>query len=339
MLPSVRLGGVMRYRFHFRRFVVAIALICFSISGFSDSRLAWASESVEPTLNTKAVEAYTDPASASELDGDASISLSSPSDSQQNGDTPAALDSESVLNNNPDAASDAGVDDSTDTSEPQSGTTSSSVNAPQASSTPSAAETTASPSASIQESGAVDSAPSRANSTVFTSPSGKKTTKIVVTYDQKIVSSIHIGQSVVVSPLLTGYTEGKTEFNYVWEYEGWKSWWSTVKETGKRTTETSYAFTPSKAGTYTLYLDVISGGKTQTVSTKIRVEESWSYDSLVLSKSSISLGESVTVTPHILGVDSAFARFNYVWAYGAGWSEWSSTVRRTGTQTKDWRLR
>ena len=176
---------------------------------------------------------------------------------------------------------------------------------------------------------------SASTSAVFTSPSGKKSAKIVVACNDKEVAKIRIGQTVEISPLLTGYTEGATEFNYVWEYEGWKSWWSTIKETGRRTSETSYVFTPSKAGTYTLYLDVVSGGKTQTVSIRLIVEESWSYNSLTVSKSTVNLGESVTVTPQVSGLDASFARFNYVWAYGTDWSEWSSTVKQTGAQTKE----
>lgn len=176
------------------------------------------------------------------------------------------------------------------------------------------------------------SAPS---STVFTSPSGKKTAKIIVKRDGEEVTKIRIGQTIEISPLLTGYTEGKTDFNYVWEYEDWQSWWSTVKSTGKRTTETSYTFTPSKAGAYTLYLDVVSNGQTQTVSVRLIVEESWSYNSLTISKATVNLGESVTVTPKVSGTDASFARFNYVWTYGSDWSEWSSTVKQTGAQTKD----
>ena len=82
------------------------------------------------------------------------------------------------------------------------------------------------------------------------------------------------GSPVTFSANVAGQTSG-LKYNYVWSYEGsWAKgdWGSTVLSTGSDTTETSGSFTPSKAGTYTLYVDVVSaGGKRETRSTTVEV--------------------------------------------------------------------
>ena len=82
------------------------------------------------------------------------------------------------------------------------------------------------------------------------------------------------GSPVTFSANVAGQTSG-LKYNYVWSYEGsWAKgdWGSTVLSTGSDTTETSGSFTPEKAGTYTLYVDVVSaGGKRETRSTTVEV--------------------------------------------------------------------
>ena len=79
-------------------------------------------------------------------------------------------------------------------------------------------------------------------------------------------STATMGTPVEFSPKLTGDAAGLT-YNYVWTYEGlWSEgdWSSTVKETGANTKDMSGTFTPTKPGTYRLYVDAVDayGNKT-----------------------------------------------------------------------------
>ena len=84
------------------------------------------------------------------------------------------------------------------------------------------------------------------------------------------------GYPVTFSANVSGDTSALT-YNYVWSYEGsWEKgeWGSTVLSTGSDTSETTGSFTPAKAGTYTLYVDVVSpDGSRQTKSATIEVVE------------------------------------------------------------------
>ena len=83
------------------------------------------------------------------------------------------------------------------------------------------------------------------------------------------------GDSVTFSANVVGQTSG-LRYNYVWSYEGsWAKgeWGSTVLSTGSDTAETAGSFTPTKAGTYTLYVDVVSpDGTRETRSTTVEVK-------------------------------------------------------------------
>lgn len=124
------------------------------------------------------------------------------------------------------------------------------------------------------------------------SPSGKKETKsttVTVSNSDFIFSGITVrasngqnpttsfvnpGTALTISPNVVGNLDGVT-FNYVWVCNNtWDNdmWSSTIKTTGKGTTNKSYTFTPSKAGLYTFHIDVITpDGKKTTKSQSVYV--------------------------------------------------------------------
>ncbi len=144
------------------------------------------------------------------------------------------------------------------------------------------------------------------------------------------------GQSVTVTPVTSGDFEGAT-YNYVWQRDGsWAEgdWGSTVKDTGRGTPDSSSALTLTRAGSYTIYVDVTDrSGRKRTMSATLEVSPpSWSFSDVRLSASRVTSGEPVTVTPEVSG-DLDGATYNYVWSYGGGWDLWGSTVRDIGRGT------
>ena len=149
-------------------------------------------------------------------------------------------------------------------------------------------------------------------------------------------SRVTSGEAVTVTPVTSGDLGG-IEYNYVWSYGGgWDLWGSTVKDTGRGTSEASSELTLARAGTYTLYVDVTDrSGQKRTMSAQLVVSSpSWSFTGVRVSPSRVRVDEPVTVTPVTSG-DLAGAEYNYVWSYGGGWDLWGSTVRDTGSGTPD----
>ncbi|MBM6943563.1 hypothetical protein H6A22_10865, partial [Collinsella intestinalis] len=148
-------------------------------------------------------------------------------------------------------------------------------------------------------------------------------------------SAIHVGQSVQMH--VTGLTEQSNYvFNYVWSYNGnWEFWSSTLLETGDYTPLSMSEFTPLRAGTYILYVDIVTPDGTYSVSDSIAVYEDWSVAGVNIDAPSAHIGEAVSVTSNLTGPDAAYARFNYVWRYEGGWDDWSSTLKETGDYTSD----
>jgi N-acetylmuramoyl-L-alanine amidase/methionine-rich copper-binding protein CopC len=147
------------------------------------------------------------------------------------------------------------------------------------------------------------------------------------------------GDSVTFSANVVGQTSG-LRYNYVWSYEGsWAKgeWGSTVLSTGSDTAETAGSFTPTKAGTYTLYVDVVSpDGTRETRSTTVEVKEGHVYSGVEAKTPSPVLGDSVTFSANVVGQTSGL-RYNYVWSYEGSWAkgEWGSTVLSTGSDTAE----
>ena len=146
-------------------------------------------------------------------------------------------------------------------------------------------------------------------------------------------ASVQLGASVDIVPQLVGDAAG-CRFNYVWNYEdAWSDWSSTVLETGNETNEAAWVFTPARAGWYRIYVDVITpDGVKTTRSVDVTVAYPYDVNGMQVSATSIALGESVTVTPDIVG-DADGVRYNYVWQRGDTWDEWGSTVKDTGDTT------
>ncbi|MBQ6585749.1 MAG: L,D-transpeptidase family protein [Coriobacteriales bacterium] len=87
--------------------------------------------------------------------------------------------------------------------------------------------------------------------------------------DVSAPSEAYVGEELEYSVVIEGDTTSLT-YNYAWSWEGqWgEDWSSTIKETGEMTSATSSTFTPLKAGTYYLWVDVKgANGKSDTSDT------------------------------------------------------------------------
>ena len=148
----------------------------------------------------------------------------------------------------------------------------------------------------------------------------------------KCPSTVPLGEKVAYSPEVTGNTSGLS-YNYVWSYEGsWDLWDSTVKRTGEPTSDTSWSFTPTKAGRYDLYVDVMdSRGSKETLQTTVRVDTPWTFKSVSVP-GSVRSGEAFSVVPVVDGPTQGLS-YNYVWCYEGSWDYWNSTVKETGSTT------
>ena len=149
-------------------------------------------------------------------------------------------------------------------------------------------------------------------------------------------SRVTSGQPVTVEPEVSGDLDGAT-YNYVWSYEGgWDLWGSTVKDDKEATAEPTGTLRLTRAGRYTIYVDVTDrSGVKRTMSAELEVASpSWDYSGVSLSASSARVDEPVTVKPEVSG-DLEGATYNYVWSYEGGWDLWGSTVRDTGRGTSD----
>lgn len=150
--------------------------------------------------------------------------------------------------------------------------------------------------------------------------------------------TLHMGDPIQVDVKVSGADADAARFNYVWVRDNdWSkgSWDSTINATGASTAETSWTFTPSRSGSYAIYIDTIRADGTKTTSKAygVTVREDWTFDGFDLSARTILLGEPLEVTAKASGVDADFARFNYVWNYRGDWSEWSSVELETGAPT------
>ena len=146
------------------------------------------------------------------------------------------------------------------------------------------------------------------------------------------------GDPVTVTPKVSGDLDGAT-YNYVWSYKGgWDLWGSTVKDTGSGTTDATGTLTLTRAGSYTVYVDVTDrSGEKRTMSTTLEVASpEWEFTGVGLSASRVTSGQPVTVTPQVSG-DLGGATYNYVWQRDGSWAEgeWGSTVLSSGRGTDE----
>ena len=151
-------------------------------------------------------------------------------------------------------------------------------------------------------------------------------------------SRVRVDEPVTVTPVTSGDLDG-AEYNYVWSYEGgWDLWGSTVRDTGKGTSEASSELSFYRPGTYTLYVDVTDrSGRTRTMSTGVEAyDDSWSLDGVTASPAEVVAGDEVTYAPRVSG-DASGLRYNYVWQWEGSWAsgDWGSTELYTGSDTAE----
>ena len=142
------------------------------------------------------------------------------------------------------------------------------------------------------------------------------------------------GNAVTLSMQPSGVV-GALRYNYVWERDGWAEWGSNLREGGAYSTSAQWSFTPQKAGTYTLYVDIADSSgcvRTVTVGQVTVAADAWGA-SAGLSADTVAKGGTVTVTPAVTGADASGFTYNYVWNYEGAWAEWGSTVKDTGSNT------
>ncbi|SFX59793.1 hypothetical protein SAMN04487823_11144, partial [Olsenella sp. kh2p3] len=151
-------------------------------------------------------------------------------------------------------------------------------------------------------------------------------------------SRVRVDEPVTVTPVTSGDLDG-AEYNYVWSYEGgWDLWESTVRDTGKGTSEASSELSLYRPGRYVLYVDVTDrSGRTRTMSTEVEAyDDSWSLDGVTASPAEVVAGDEVTYAPRVSG-DASGLRYNYVWQRDGSWAEgdWGSTELCTGSDTDE----
>jgi lipoprotein-anchoring transpeptidase ErfK/SrfK len=151
-------------------------------------------------------------------------------------------------------------------------------------------------------------------------------------------SRVISGQTVTVTPQVSGDLDGAT-YNYVWSYGGgWDLWGSTVHDTGKATAEATGTLSLYRPGRYVVYVDVIDrSGQKRTMSAELEAyDDSWSLDGVVATPSSVVAGDEVTYAPKVSG-DTSGLTYNYVWQWEGSWAEgdWGSTELYTGADTTE----
>ena len=146
----------------------------------------------------------------------------------------------------------------------------------------------------------------------------------------------YVGETVTYSPKLMGVGENLT-YNYVWAKPDWSSWGSTVKDTGSMTSSASGTFTPTKPGTYWLFVDVCSNGASKTTRmVTVNVKSGYGYRGVKVTTDMPVAGDAVTFSANVVGQTSAL-KYNDVWSYEGSWAkgEWGSTVLSTGSDTSE----
>ena len=161
--------------------------------------------------------------------------------------------------------------------------------------------------------------------------SQKKT--CISTGDWKIMGTNASGPYYLLAPVTySANVRGSKvdlSYNYVWRYGStWDSWDSTVKSTGSMTTATTGSFTPTKAGTYYVWVDVKDndGNKGTTPAVAVPVSN-YKVKVNATAKTGNVVNYQLTAAP------ASGLTYNYVWRYGDTWDDWGSTVKSTGATT------
>lgn len=127
----------------------------------------------------------------------------------------------------------------------------------------------------------------RADGTKTTSKAYNITVREDWTFDGFDLSAhtILLGESLEVTAKASGVDADFARFNYVWNYRGdWSEWSSVELETGAPTSNDTWTFTPIRAGTYEIYVDAVrTDGTRVTKASSVTVESSWAAEGLVLT--------------------------------------------------------
>ena len=147
----------------------------------------------------------------------------------------------------------------------------------------------------------------------------------------EVADSATIGDEVTYSAKIDGDKTG-LKYSYAWSWEGqWGDNWSSTKleNGGEMTTDESGTFTPTKEGTYYVWIDV-DDGKGNTVTSEMipvivtKAPLPWTLLG-VDAPDTATVGEEVIYSADIDGDTTGFT-YSFAWAAGeTGWDEWGST--------------
>lgn len=157
--------------------------------------------------------------------------------------------------------------------------------------------------------------------------------------------TVILGDAVSIETKASGGDVSYARFNYVWNYSGdWSEWSSVELETGCLTYDRVWSFTPQKAGTYQLYVDAVrTDGSRETKSTTIIVESNWAAEGITLSSNGeslqggkVKLGDPLEVSLDMEeGSNLNGLTYNFVWQRGSSWEkdDWDSLANHGLTDT------
>ncbi|MBQ6585183.1 MAG: leucine-rich repeat domain-containing protein, partial [Coriobacteriales bacterium] len=131
----------------------------------------------------------------------------------------------------------------------------------------------------------------------------------------EVADSAYIGDEVEFSAKVAGDDADLVRFSYAWSWEGqWGDDWSSTRlRTGDYTTELSDTFTPTKEGTYYLWIDATDGERTETAErvavSVTKVPPAWTLKGIEVTDSAY-IGDEVEFSAKIEG-DTTGLTYSY----------------------------
>lgn len=132
-----------------------------------------------------------------------------------------------------------------------------------------------------------------------------------------LASPQRVGREIKITPVIEG-NKSSLRYKFVWQKNNWSEW-GVLQE---YSTNDTYMWTPEKAGTYTLIMNVTDKkNETQTMSITYKVvDKDWKYENVVADNAQVPTGQKVTIKPLISGNTDGLI-YKYVWR-NENWSEW-----------------